>query len=217
MEDGPGIRWWGGWLPHEAPQPDSAIVKTWAREHRGLIVVDSFSAFLEGDQNDASVVRAFMHRCRRLADAGATVAVIHHDGKAETSRDYRGSSDFKAAIDAGFHVSNFGSGRLDKLVLRPFKARMGFASEITYEYADGRFIRSGAHEARETVSAQLAAILRQNPGVSARRFDELVAEQGLGRNRGRDFLKDGALSGAIRKQTGPGKAVRFFLEGTNAE
>ena len=76
-------------------------------------------------------MRAFMNQCRKLADLGATVAVVHHDGKADSARDYRGSSDFKAAIDGGFHVTNFGeNGLLDKLVLRCFKSRFGFAGEL---------------------------------------------------------------------------------------
>jgi hypothetical protein len=126
LEDGPGRKFWGGWLGEQAPQPDSPIVRAFAKVHKGLIVIDSFSAFVEGDQNDAAVVRGFMHRCRRLADLGATPLVIHHDGKAETARDYRGSSDFKAAIDNGFHVTNFSASRLlDRLVLRPYKTRFG--------------------------------------------------------------------------------------------
>jgi predicted ATP-dependent serine protease len=182
MEDGPGMKFWGGWLPQEAPQPDSPIVRAWAKEHRGIVVIDSFSAFLDGDQNDANTVRGFLHRCRRLADLRATPCVIHHDGKAETARDYRGSSDFKAAIDVGFHVSNFGNGGLlDRLVLRPFKNRFGLSHELSYRYADGKFIRGDATEATQTLAEQLTALLRLNPGVTARRFDELVRNRGISR------------------------------------
>src|SRR5258708_30968774 len=127
-----------------------------------------------------------MHRCRRIADLGATVVLIHHDGKSEKAKDFRGSSDFKAAVDLGLHVSNFGAdGRLDKLVLRPFKQRIQVGGEITYEYADGRFVRTGAAETRQTISEQLTALLRLNPGVTARRFEELANERNLGRNRAR--------------------------------
>jgi hypothetical protein len=85
-----------------------------------------------------------MHRCRRLAGLGATVIVIHHDGKAESARDYRGGSDFKAAIDFGFHVTNCGANRLlDKLFLRPFKTRFGgFSESVTYCYAGGKVVRA---------------------------------------------------------------------------
>src|ERR1035437_8059022 len=173
-EDGPGVRSWGGWLAEEAPLPDSRVILDWVRtcEPRPLVIVDSFSAFHGGDQNDAGETRAFMNRCRRVADLGACVIVIHHDGKAETSKDYRGSSDFKAAVDQAYHVASFGSdGRLDKLVLRPYKSRIGAAAEITYNYADGQFLRGDAAEARQTVGEQLTVLLRMNPGITGRRLD----------------------------------------------
>jgi hypothetical protein len=218
-EDGPGLRFWGGWLPSEAPQPDSAIVRAWAAERKGLVVVDSFSAFLEGgDQNDAAIVRTFVSRCRRLADVGATVVLIHHDGKAETAKDYRGSSDFKGAIDQGLHVSNFGEGgQLGKLVLRPFKSRLGACREISYEYASGRFERGDETEARQTIGEQLTVILRLNPGATARKFDELVNTRGLGRNRARAWLSEGVLAGSIRFETGAKNTRRYFVAGMEVQ
>jgi hypothetical protein len=182
------------------------------------VIVDSFSAFHGGDQNDAGETRVFMTRCRRVADLGACVVVIHHDGKAETSKDYRGSSDFKAAVDQAYHVASFGSdGRLDKLVLRPYKSRVGAAAEITYSYADGQFLRGDAVEARQSVSEQLTVLLRLNPGVTARRFDDLVNDRGLGRNRSRTFLGDGLISGVVRFESGPRNAKRYFLAGMEAQ
>jgi hypothetical protein len=214
ISDGPLYRHWGGWLSQEAPPPDAPAVMDWVRmcEPRPLVIVDSLAAFHGGDQNDAGETRAFMHRCRRLADLGATVILIHHDGKAETARDYRGSSDFKAAIDVGFHVSNFGAdGLLDKLVLRPFKNRFGNAGELSYRYAGGRFIRGDICEARQTVSEQLTALLRVNPGVTARKFDDLVKARGISRDRARAFLSEGILSGAIRRKAGPKNVQRHYL------
>lgn len=218
MEDGPGIRFWGGWLPVEAPQPDDPIIRAWAKERQGLIVVDSFSAFHSGDQNDAGEVRAFMHRCRRLADLGATVCILHHSGKGESSADYRGSSDFKASIDQGLHVSNFGTGRLDKLVIRPFKMRLGSDGEITYEYSSGRFVRGDVDDARQAAGEQLMSILRCNPGVTSRRFDELATARGISRSQARVWLNDGVLAGAIRRDSAPKRGTRHYaVEGGNHE
>ena len=215
MEDGPDTRIWGGWLAQEAPQPDNPIVRAWAKEHRGIVVIHSFTAFLEGgDQNDAAIVRGFLHRCRRLADLGAIVIVLHHDGKAETAKDYRGSSDFKAAIDVGFHLSNFGDGgRLDKLVLRTFKHRFGFSGELVYTYADGQFIRGGAIEAAETVNDQLTAILRLNPGVNGKRFEDLAGDRRISRTKARTFLQDGILAKTVTYQPGPKNDRRYSLAG----
>jgi hypothetical protein len=220
IEDGPDFLVWGGWLAEEAPQPDAAVVRDWVKtcEPRPLVVVDSLAAFHGGDQNDAGEMRTFMHKCRRLADLGATVVVIHHDGKAETAKDYRGSSDFKAAIDTGFHVSNFSADSLlDKLVLRPFKARFGVVGELSYQYAGGQFIRGDAGEARQTVSEKLTALLRQYPGVNSKRFADLAIERGMARNQARVFLNDGVLSGAIHRETSLKNLKRYFLAGTEKQ
>jgi hypothetical protein len=113
-------------------------VTDWVRscKPQPVVVIDSLAAFISGDENSASDMRAFMHGTRRLVDLGATVIVIHHDGKAESARDYRGSSDFKAAVDQAFHVSNISAdARLGRLSLRCFKSRYGFTGSLVYDYA----------------------------------------------------------------------------------
>jgi hypothetical protein len=216
MTDDETFRVWGGWTGQEAPQPASAIVLGWVAECKPspLVIVDSMSAFHGGDENSASETRAFLHQLRRLADLGAAVAVQHHDGKAESAKDYRGSSDFKAAVDCAFHVSNFSEdGKLGKLVLRCYKSRFGFAGEVVYEYASGKLLRAEQATATQTVTEQLTALLRTNPGVGARDFDQLAANRGLGRNRARGWLNDGVLSGAIQMARGRNNGRRYFLSG----
>jgi predicted ATP-dependent serine protease len=102
MRDGPKLHYWGGWLPEVAPPPGGAMVLTWvvSCNPRPLIIVDSLSAFYEGNENESAAMREWMSQCRTLADLGATVLIIHHTGKGESTQDYRGSSDFKASIDA---------------------------------------------------------------------------------------------------------------------
>jgi hypothetical protein len=214
FEDGPLVKFWGGWLSEEAPVPDSAQVMDWVRscDSKPILVVDSLVAFHGGDENDAGETRNFMHRCRRAANLGATVVVIHHNGKAETAKDYRGSSDFKAAVDLGFHVTNFGDGCLDKLILRPFKTRIQVNGELAYDYAGGRFIRSGRMEAQQTVNEQLIALLRLNPGVTSRKFEELAMERGIGRQRAREFLGAGVLAGSVRRETGARNTKKHYLK-----
>ncbi len=143
---------------------------------------------------------------------GATVAVAHHDGKSETARDFRGSSDFKAAVDAAFHVSNSSEdGRLGTLRLRCFKSRFGFAGELVYHYADGKFIRDKGKDAgTRTVTEQLTGLLLGNPGIEAKAFEEFANERKLGRNRARTFLNDGVVAGTIRREPGRRNAKRHF-------
>jgi hypothetical protein len=210
------IKVWGGWLDEEAPLPDARVVVDWVRacDRPPLFILDSVSASFVGDQNNAGEMRANMHRCRRLANLGATVIVIHHDGKAESAKDYRGSSDFKASIDIGFHVSNFGdNGTLGKLILRPFKARFGaFCGTITYNYASGRMIREDQHEARDTITDQLVTLLRLHPGIQKSKFLDLATDKGLGRNKANEFLNAGVLAGSIRRESGRNNEKRHYLE-----
>ena len=209
------VRVWGRWCKQAPPLPDAPEVREWVQRAGGpvIVVVDSLAGFFEGaDQNDAAPMRVFLDRSRRIADAGASVIILHHSGKGESAQDYRGSSDFKAAIDVGLHVSNYATTGLGRIVVRPFKERIPVGGEIAFDYAGGRFIREGAREARQTVTDQLTAILRTNPGATARRFDELAAAAGLGRSRGRSYLSDGVLGGTVRREAGPNNLKRHFLE-----
>jgi hypothetical protein len=214
--DGERLRFWGGWLGEEAPQPDSAVILDWVKacDPKPLVILDSLAAFHGSDQNDAALMRAFMHRCRRLAALGATVVVIHHSGTSETSTDYRGSSDFKAAIDVGLHVSSFSNGGLlDKLFLRPFKNRFGGIEQLIYSYDDGRIVRGDCIEAKESVYDQLTDLLRLNPGITTAKFEDLANQRGLGRNRARTFLGDGLRSRTVRFTSAPKGGKRYFLAG----
>jgi len=215
MTDGPIFKYCGGWLEQGVPGPDSVAVVAWVKssEPKPLVIVDSLAAFHGGDENDASETRAFMQQCRTLADLGATVIVVHHDGKADTAKGYRGSSDFKAAVDVAFHVSNLGvDGRLGMIKLRCYKSRFGFAGEILYHYRGGRFERDlEAAAPSRTVAEQLTSLLRTNPGASVVEFERLAVDNDLGRARARTFLSDGVLSGAIRREKGAGRAMRHYL------
>jgi hypothetical protein len=220
----PHLRWWGGWQRTEAPEPGAACVRSWAVSEasagrRPIVIVDSLAAFLEGDENAAGDMRRFMNQCRRLADLGATVVVIHHDGKGETSRDYRGSSDFKASVDQAFHCSNIGSnGKLDRITLRCFKSRPGFGGSLLYHYADGKFQRDERRDAPARSAAdQLTALLRQNPGITTRKFENLAGSKGIGRKEAREFLENGVLARLIERQKGTNNSHRHSLKSAPPE
>lgn len=214
LADGPLLRWAGGWIGEDAPGPDAESVISWvrARATKPLLIIDSLAAFLRGDENSATDMRRFMHFCRRLADLGACVVIIHHDGKADTAKDFRGSSDFKAAVDQAFHTTNVSADlRLDRIRLRCFKSRFGLCGELIYRYDDGRVSRDErGHAPERTLADQLTALLRVNPGITTQRFEELAAKQNLGRNRARDFLSNGVLAGSISRESA-GNRYRHYL------
>ncbi|MEO8099812.1 MAG: AAA family ATPase [Acidobacteriota bacterium] len=214
IHDGPALKWFGGWTREGAPEPDSANVRDWvnACDPKPLIVVDSFVAFLDGDENSATDVRLFMHKCRILADLGATVVVIHHDGKSDKAREFRGSSDFKAAVDQAFHVTNIsGDLRLDRLRLHCFKSRYGFTGDVVYHYDDGRMLRAKSEAAPPTQAEQLTELLRANPGIGQKAFEDLAVKHDLTRSRTRDYLDNGISVGTIVKEIGKKNQFRHYL------
>jgi len=214
MTDGPMLKYYGSWIDGGVPAPNSPKVLAWVRscEPKPLVIVDSMVAFHGGDENDAGQMRAFMQQCRNLADLGATVLVIHHDGKAETAKDYRGSSDFKAAVDVAFHVSNLGTdGRLGTVRLRCYKSRLGFAGELLYRYTGDRFVLDrDPNAASRNVNGQLTDLLHMNPGIKATDFEVLAIKQALGRKRAREYLHNGVRAGVIRRD-GNGNAKQHYL------
>ena len=203
----PLLRWAGGWNG-DVPGLESAEVLEWVQacNPKPLVVVDSLAAFLAGDENSAGDMRNFMNHARRLADLGATVVIVHHSGKADTSRVFRGSSDFKASVDQVFLVTNSSTDlKLDRLKLECCKSRYGFTGSVIYRYAGGKMLRDDQAAAPAPCAGdQLAALLFQNPRVTQSAFVELSAKAGLGRKQTRAFLKDGVVSGVIDKEQGRG-------------
>lgn len=216
LEDSSLLRHAGGWVG-DVPEPDAEHVIAWIESCavKPLVIIDSLIAFLEGDENSASDMRKFMDKLRALANLGATVLVLHHDGKAQTAKKFRGSSDFKGSLDQAFHVKNSNpDGHLEKIQLKCFKSRYGFNGTLVYRYDDGRLTRddTGIAKAR-TKPDILHEILRQTPGVTKVDFESLAAAQGIGREQARKFLEGGVEKQAIVCKPGAGRSQLHYLAG----
>jgi hypothetical protein len=211
--DDPLLNYWGTHISEDAPAPDSTIVIEWAqRNPDSVIVIDSQVAFMEGDENSSTDVSAFYAPLRRLASLGPAVTVLHHTGKSETSKEYRGSSYIKGAIDVGFNLTNFGGNRLGKMRLRAWKPRMSVDPELIFEYRSGDFISDERRcAAEQTVTTQLTALLRANPGILTGEFESLALAKGLGRDRARQFLEFGGQTGDIKCEPDGKRGKRYFL------
>jgi hypothetical protein len=210
--DGPLV--WGGWLDEEAPTPNAAVILDWVQrtEPKPIIVIDTLVTFLEGDENSATDVQKFMEKLRQLANLGAGVIGLHHSGKAETAKDYRGSSYFKGGADVALQLTNFGTAELTKIQLKAFKSRFTIDREIILEYFNGRFASdSRPHAAIRTVTEQLTKLLFDNPSITKTEFEKLAGERGLGRNRARKFLDDGVDVGEIEVKRGQRKTLIYRL------
>jgi hypothetical protein len=204
-DDSQMFRYWGNWCDSEAPLPSSPLIKAWIgqSEPKPLIIIDSFIAFFEGDENSATEVRAFFNGLRGLVAMGATIIVLHHSGKGENTKEYRGSSDFKGSVDVGYVLTNLGdSSRLSTLRLKAFKQRLAVMPEMILHYHEGGGFEMDSRGPSVPISEIMRQLLVENPGVTAAEFERLTTEKGMAVKRARGFLSSGIESGAIRQEKG---------------
>jgi hypothetical protein len=193
------FHYWGQWLPDEPPSAGGRIVLEWVARctPKPVIIADSFIGFHPGAENDSSETRRYMSQYRKLAAAGAGVILLHHSGKGENTKEYRGSSDIKASVDIAYHLANLSdNGTLGTLRLRAFKMRFSATPELVFRYVDGEFVVD-ERGATPTVTESLGKLLQANPGIRAAEFERLAAEKNLGRNRARQFLQNGLATGTV--------------------
>ena len=77
----------------------------------GLVLLDSFCDFFDGDENSKQDVQPALQNLRYLAEStGAAIVMLHHNGK---SGAYRGSSTILATVDNLLKITSRTPGRLD--------------------------------------------------------------------------------------------------------
>jgi hypothetical protein len=201
--------WWQG---HEPPGPAEACVIAYARRVKPLIVFDSLIAFARCDENSSQEMRRHMNLYRDLAALGATVLIIHHrSDKSETETDYRGSSDIRAVVDSAWGLKrDDGSGAgdpLGRMVLKPYKTRMGPGKLLRLEYADGAFLSvDGPSRPSLDIVLELVA---SHPGATQQELRKLAQQQGLGDKRLRETLDDAVVTGKIVARRCKHNALRY--------
>jgi len=206
------FKYWGGHLGEDAPNrifSDEGLL-TWINkaEPKPLIVIDSQIAFQDGRESDSNDIRAFYNPLRRLTYLGVTVIVLHHTGKGETTKEFRGSNDIKASVDVGFTVSNAGVTVLTKLSLTAFKARVSVHGELAFNYVDGDFAPQNLIEAKND---NLTQLLRTNPGITKSDFEKMAMEARFSRSDVRNFIDTGIGFGNILTRKGERNAQLLYL------
>lgn len=207
---------WGQWCEPEA-SIDSPAMYDWIErcEIKPLIVVDSLIAFHPGAENSAEETRRYLNKFRKLAGMGATILLLHHSGKADTAKDYRGSSDIKAAIDVAYHQTNYGDSELGTVKLRAFKTRFRVPATLMFKFGPRGF-EAVEETFRPTNEEILTEILRANPGINGAAFEKLAATKDIPQFRARKFLIAGTNVGTIRVSKGEHNAkFYYFSEGEN--
>jgi hypothetical protein len=203
----PGFRIWGLWNVEEPPSPGGAIIFDWVArtEPKPLILVHSSVSFHPGDENDAAATRQYMSQYAGLTKLGATIMLEHQSGKGDSSRDYRGSSDYKAASDLCWHVSNAGAleGRLTVVTLRAFKQRLAVEKPVLQlRYNTGSFIAEDAPQL-QTISERLGHLLRSHPRITKQELETLAKGIGIGQTATRHWLEQALRAAASIKPPAP--------------
>jgi hypothetical protein len=209
------FRVWGQWVGEDPPAAGGSTVLEWVArcDPKPLIIIDSVIAFHPGAENDSNETRRQMAQYRTLTTLGATPVLLHHTGKGESSREYRGSSDYKAAIDIGYKLINLGDGtRLTTLELKPFKQRISAAPLLQVRYDDGVFSEVQV-AVRKSTTELLIDLLKENPGATQSLFERLAINMGIGRSAGRQFLK----SAAVRVEKGTANRALHYWVGRSAD
>ncbi len=153
-----------------------------------MIILDTLARCFGGsDENDARDMGAFVHGCDELKRrTGATVLVIHHSGKDET-KGARGSSAFRAALDAEYRIRREGAGS-EALVIACTK--MKDAEELKEMACDLREVELFKDEGGELITS-LVLEDKPRPPVELERI-EYVANK---------TENHAALWGCIRSRT----------------
>jgi RecA-family ATPase len=198
---------WGNWSQKEPGGPDCAEVIEYANARKPLIIFDSLVAFHPGSEQDSTETRRFMNLFRKLQTYGATVIVIHHTGKGENTKEYRGSSDIKANVDLNF-VLTAKKPRLELLELKPGKCREGEVDTVAFSYdeATGLF-----RERVAAVFSEVEQVVRNTPGIN--QSEVVVNLKGrLANHKVRNALLEMESNGRLRVEKEKGtNAKRYFL------
>jgi RecA-family ATPase len=142
-----------------------------------LVVIDTFSLCMEGDENSTQDCAKVVQGIRLLQKwlGGSTVLLVHHTDK--QNRYERGSSVMRGAVDTKIEANRVG--KTNRLTLKCDKQSdseefddihlqmVPFASSLVPEKAES--------ETAETIEQ----IVKDNPKLSARQLMELVRSKGI--------------------------------------
>jgi hypothetical protein len=189
------------------------MVLEYAKERKPLLIWDSLVEFNPGDELDATQMRAFLKKFRRLANLGATVLVLAHTGKTATSQDYRGSSDIKAGVDTAYRLDSLEKkdGKIHRLGLLNFKSRAAAGNDFGLEFVSGAgftgFSLSGKKLKNE--AAVLKALIEEGGQINGVELKRLAkVKHGISKHKVDDFLK----TWPHQKKSGKGNETVYYPE-----
>jgi hypothetical protein len=201
---------WGGWALAPPPNPNSPLVVEFARQSKGLIIYDSLIEFHTGSEQSSTETRAFMRQFRTLANLGATVVILHHTGKADSARQYRGSSDIKAVVDTAYLLAKDSAEpeQLRKLSLSCFKGRLMPGRNFAFEFHKGKgFVPSGRGPETKYLLDVVTEVVRSRPGMNQTAIVRELRERGFAKGEIERCLKNRAFE----QRPGPHNSTLYAI------
>jgi hypothetical protein len=211
----PNMKFWGIWNNDLSPQgPDYQGVIEYAKEFQPVIIYDSLVAFHPGSEQDSSETRAYMNLFRKLSSLGATVIVLHHTGKGESTHLYRGSSDIPASSDTCWLLLAK-KPLLKHITLTSFKSREGILENIDLTLDGQTFVEiSHAFVAPDDVDwVKVAKVVSDNPGCNQSQIIELLPDVPL--QKVRKLLMVGEQTKRFSTERGQKNALLYSISSTN--
>ena len=137
-----------------------------------------------------------------LAAEGASPVILHHTGKAESSKQYRGSSDIKASVECAYLLDRLGEQTegLASLRLMPFKSRLSLPNTIRLQCVSGRF--SISQDKAETNREIIERIIQTHPGLAESALVLEARDAGIAKHRAENLLANGIREGWLEVDIG---------------
>jgi hypothetical protein len=212
LDDSRHLKIWGRWVPDSPPLLGDPRLVELARKYKPLIIVDSLVRFHDSEENSASTMARISEHLKRLVDAGATVLLLHHQGKNPAVL-YRGSSDILAGVDAAFHIEKEKDEKVGIILrLNSYKDRYAEESNLVLRpnFEEGCFelVDDPAEVELAATIEKIEDVIHRNPGISQK---ELIEKTGLPETKLREILKRGNGNHWDTIQ-GKGKTLCYYLK-----
>jgi len=188
--DESNLYYWGYWFTEIPDVPHPVYVKL-AERYQPVIIFDSLIRFHRLEENDATAMRGVSQFFRGLCNLGATVIVLHHQGKGslEGGRSpYRGSSEIEAGCDIAYCLTKKKSENGLFLDVRCFKNRHGLETEfrLRFDSEKGLFLPKLTDE--ERAIEKISKAIAEKPKASV---DEIQKATRIPDKQLRELLKKG--------------------------
>ncbi len=206
LSDESNLYYWGYWFTEIPDVPHPVYVKL-AERYQPVMIFDSLIRFHSLEENDATSMREVSAFFRGLCNLGATVIVLHHQGKSsEGSRSpFRGSSEIEAGCDIAYCLTKRMQEDGPLLDVRCFKNRHGPETEfrLRFDSEKGLFLPQLTDE--ERAIEKISKAISEKPKTSV---TEIKKATGIPETKLREILKKGEGTGWTSK-AGPHNEHRY--------